>query len=501
MTSLAIFEPLYFSDRLYIINPHGDVGIATLWTPVRQVVDFLARYGIDLDPASSRIAVLGTLYGDGLPQLIRNLLWNPQIHHILILGQNLSGSAEELANLLTLGVEQAERLNQPRFRIRGTTRCLDTAFDPALLTDQVRPVSLGKLSAPETARGLQIFFATLPPPELPRRDRVQVPLPEYRPVYFPSEPRAHTIVRRKPLDAWEEVVTRVLRFGVPVVAGEGKPRLELQNLKVIVTEPVADAEADLRAVGFLLADFQAYQTAILSDIRPEGVDYTYGHRLRRYWGLDLLEAAATRLKANPGSRGGFLTVWDPATDLVADATVGTPCLTTLFFRVFQEVLTLTATFRVHNVMSAWLRNLYGLMALQAEVGRVAGGLPVGAITVISHAIAIDPDTPERLDLARQIAAAKISDGEIDRATGKRTLREDPNGYFIFTVDQAAEGIVAVHKTRDGETLTQYRGRTAMDVERQIVHDGAISDIGHALYVGRQLAILEERVKREKTKTC
>ncbi|VBB68801.1 Thymidylate synthase [invertebrate metagenome] len=491
------FEPCYFADRLRVVNPHSDVGIATLWTPVRAVMDVLRRAGIDLDPASSRIAVLGNLYGDGLPQLIRNLLWNPQICHVLILGQNLSRSAEELANLLTLGVEKAERLGQSCFRIRGTERCLDTAFDPTLLIGQVRPVVLGKLSAPETTTAVRAFFATLPPSELARRKRVHAPLPVYQPVYFPSEPRAHTIVRQRPLWAWKDVVRRVLRFGVPVLIPNGR-RLELQNLKVVVTEPVEDDVAALHAVGFTLADLRAYQAEILSGEQPVEVSYTYGNRLRSYWHLDLIEAASARLAAEPNSRGVFLSLWNPTTDLgVGHVATSTPCLVTLFFRLFQDVLTLTATFRAHNVMSAWLRNLYGLMAIQTEVARQAGGLPHGPITVVSHSITIDPEATERLDLAKQILTAETersSQNEVDDTTGKRMLQEDPNGYFTFTVDQEAGEVIAVHKV-GGETLTQYRGRTAVAIESQIARDGAISDIGHALYVGRQLALMERQVLR------
>ena len=80
-----IFTPLYFAERLHSVNPYGDVGVVTLWTPVKTVLDFLARQNISLDPATARIAAIGNLYGDGLPQLVRNLLWNPQIRHLLIL--------------------------------------------------------------------------------------------------------------------------------------------------------------------------------------------------------------------------------------------------------------------------------------------------------------------------------------------------------------------------------------------------------------------------------
>lgn len=493
------FEALYFPERLKIVNPLGDVGIATLWTPTDTAMDFLRRLGVDLEQESSRVAVVANLYGDGLPQMIRNLLWNPQIRHLLVFGQDMSGSAAEIESLLTKGVEPAERMGQQRYRIVGTERYLDTQFDPALLAGQCSVARFGKPSLAETKDGITAFFAGLPPVQPPLRDRVEAPLPSFKPNYFPSEPRGHVVVRRGPLDAWEEIVFRIMRFGIPSVASGTKKRLELQNLKVVVTDPVPDADEHLRPYGFSLAEFAAYQQNLLNGELPETLAYSYGNRLRGYWRdgdggiIDTLTVAAEKLRADPTSRGAYITLWDPSFDMVAPETQSTPCLVTLFFRVFQDRLTLSATFRAHNTMSAWLKNLYGLMAVQRLVAELAGNLPLGAITVISHSISIDPGSTERFDLAQQIKDAKKDDLELDRASGKRELREDSNGYFTFTIDDETAEIVADLKS-GGETLVRYRGRTAQDIESQIARDCAISELSHALYVGRQLAIHEALLK-------
>lgn len=495
------FEALYFPERLNLINPAGDVGVATLWTPTDTAMDFLKRIGVDLDPATSRVAVVANLYGDGLPQMIRNLLWNPQIRHMLVFGQDMSGSAAELRSLLTDGVEPAERMGQRRYRIVGTERYLDTQFDPGLLVGRYTVACFGKPTLEETRTGILDFFAALPPVLPTDRERVEAPLPTYKPTYLPSEPRGHVVVRRRPLDAWEEVVFRIMRFGIPSVASATKQRLELQNLKVVVTEPEPDAEEHLRPFGFTLAEFTAYQQNLLDGSLPDTLAYSYGNRLRGYWRkpdgsvVDTLTVAAEKLAADPTSRGAYVTLWDPAFDMVAPDRQSTPCLVSLFFRTFQDRLTLSATFRAHNTMSAWLKNLYGLMAVQRFVAERAGGLPLGAITVISHSISIDPGSTERFDLAQQIRDAKRDDLELDRATGKRELREDPNGYFTFTLDDEAGEIVADLKA-GGETLTRYRGRTAQEIETQIARDEAISVLSHALYVGRQLAIHEARLKAQ-----
>src|SRR5262245_4978341 len=59
------FEPLHFADRLRVVNPGGDVGLVTLWSPWEAVQRKLTD--VDpaiLDPARSRVAAIGSLYGD-----------------------------------------------------------------------------------------------------------------------------------------------------------------------------------------------------------------------------------------------------------------------------------------------------------------------------------------------------------------------------------------------------------------------------------------------------
>ena len=63
---------------------------------VDYVIERFRQAGVDLDPATSPIAVFGTLYGNGLREMLRNLLYNPQIQTLLICGHDRSGSANEL---------------------------------------------------------------------------------------------------------------------------------------------------------------------------------------------------------------------------------------------------------------------------------------------------------------------------------------------------------------------------------------------------------------------
>ena len=45
------FKPLYFGDKLTIVNPHGTLGVVTLWSRVDYVIErFRQRGGMRIHP-------------------------------------------------------------------------------------------------------------------------------------------------------------------------------------------------------------------------------------------------------------------------------------------------------------------------------------------------------------------------------------------------------------------------------------------------------------------
>ena len=303
------------------------------------------------------------------------------------------------------------------------------------------------------------------------------------------------IVRASPLEAWLEVIFRLYRFGHWVTLEKGD-RKELQNVHVVITHPADDPREALARFGFVLegeeGSLRRYQQAILDPVNPhaDARYYTYGHRMRAHFGKDNLAAIATELKRDPESRHTYLTLWDPVRD--SDPTASSPCLVSLFFRTFDGKLTLTATFRTHNARNAWLMNLYGLMAVQRHVADQVG-LPVGPITVFSHSLSLQKGD---VDEAASIVRAKKSDDVFDFWTGKSSLREDPNGYFIVSIDQEKAEITLEH-VHEGISLVQYRGKSAREIHIQLERDAAVSLISHALYLGDQLAKAEAALQKHK----
>jgi len=101
------------------------------------------------------------------------------------------------------------------------------------------------------------------------------------------------------------------------------------------------------------------------------------------------------------------------------------------------------------------------------------GLDCGAITVFSHSITIDAAQMDRASMIAEKRHCRYS--------------EDPMGYFRISLD--GDAILVEHRHGD-ITLRTYRQRKASVLQHEIARDGAVSDLNHALYLGRQLARAE-----------
>ena len=94
--------PVYFKDRLLVGDFDSCVGVATLWMPKENVADVLDNA---LAKRSGKLySVCGQLYTKrGINPLLRNILANPKIRHLVICGPDRQGSGEALLKFLIMG--------------------------------------------------------------------------------------------------------------------------------------------------------------------------------------------------------------------------------------------------------------------------------------------------------------------------------------------------------------------------------------------------------------
>ncbi len=466
------FKPLFFKNKLHIINPYATLGIVTLWSDTDFIIRRLRNAGADLDPESSKIAVVGNLHGQGFRYLLRNLLYNPQIDTLLVLGNDRGGSYCFLSNFFLKGTEPVEtsvvykgpsgnRDDVKPVRVIGTDYVMDNLVSrdnfPAI-PDIIRIEGIEKpdsQAAEEAVTLLENYTS-----EQLTGKRILIEVPEVVVETYPSNLRAHIIVEKTPSKAWTYLVHRVFRFGKRVVLEKGE-RTELQNVKVVIEKPRFEEESVIKDCGFDPGSFRKYQEEILCPELPSDKTYSYGHRIRAYFGADSLDIVAASLRHGPDDRNCYVSTWDNAADIEGDHR---PCLVSLFFRKTDNDLHLTSAFRTHNTSDAWLENVYGLMAIQQYVCGKIGTEP-GAITVISHSVSLDPQYLEKVKAIH------------DRAARTNVIRQDPNGYFLISAD--GDEIVVRHH-HGADKIGEYRSRKPLKIQQMMYRDCAISDINHAI---------------------
>ncbi|MBV6341660.1 DUF4346 domain-containing protein [Candidatus Magnetobacterium casense] len=482
------FQPLYFRESLDIVNPCGCVGVVTLWSERSRVRRRFEEWGIDLAPDTSPIAVFGNLYGNGLKHLLVNLLHNPQLTHLLVCGNDRSGSRQELEAFFARGVEAHTALGVQHNRIIGTRRLIDARLSPELFKHPPTVISLGDINETDFARRLGEFFSTtdLGNCGMADTERVRIELVEPQVASFPCNHRGFTIIRETPLEAWKELIFCLHRFAPVVNLGPRKGnRKELQNVKVVVERPAEESAELLARYGFDLEAFHRYQQRLLSpDIRGDET-YNYGNRINAWFGVDAISECIRKLRDNPQDRGAFIGLWDARSDLTTHQ--GRPCLVSIFLRTFEpgaswsekeSRLTLNAVFRTHNAVDAWLQNFYGLMNIR-DVISSGVGIPPGAITIISHSISINTADYERIS------------GVVGEKEKRFEFTPDPHGQFDVGVE---DGFIVVSHIYEGSVIARYRSKKAERIQYELKRDHAISDIGHAIYIGRQLQQAEQKLK-------
>ena len=88
--------PLLYENILRVGDPDQSVGVVTLWTERDVIKDSLEK---------KDYAAIGNLYSPaGINHMMRNILANPSIKHLIMWGADMSGSGSSLRNFMEKGI-------------------------------------------------------------------------------------------------------------------------------------------------------------------------------------------------------------------------------------------------------------------------------------------------------------------------------------------------------------------------------------------------------------
>jgi thymidylate synthase len=479
-----VFRPIYKANSLILGDPTSPVGVITCWTLKARVAGELNR---------DQYAAIGQLYSPtkGIDYLVRNLLANPTIRCLIVTGQDLSGSGQALRDFFAHGFARgSSSLGTPCWRIRSQ---IESFVDLDVAADMLERLRANvRLEYCPARAGLPALLDSLSA-SLPREPYAE-PIALLRNEAETSAPVAEhvafTVRGEKVADTWVQIVHLITSHGrVSNTHYESRQR-ELIDLVSVVTSEDPD---DFHVPDYLPCDrahIASYLPTVLTADPPrltEGLQnqdlrYTYGQRLRSYFGVDQVADIITKLARERDSRSAVASLWDATKDHVVG---GSPCLNHIWARIVDGTAYLTAVIRSNDMFKAWPENAFALRALQAMIARgvaarTGESLRLGELVILSQSAHIYDDD---WDTAQHVLARHYAE-----IAQRRRERRDPRGNFVIELE--GETIRVERLAASGEHMHYYFGDSAAGLIRDILADEAVSTVAHSLYLGAELAKAE-----------
>jgi thymidylate synthase len=475
--------PVYKDSMLVIGNPESQVAICSLWTK-KELVSEKLNLG--------KIAVIGNLYSPrkGISFLIRNILANPRIRYLVVCGLDNSGSGQVLVDLFKNGFEKIQDSESDKYYWRIVSDIenrIDIEIEEEAVKSFRQGVELIDLRKESDYAKIQEVIDSLDQnlPPFAAKPLVFPAPPKEEVNIFPSEPTAHIVRGEKIAEVWLRILNEILRFGITDKTSYQNRQKEIIDLVSVISD---EDPNNLYIPDWLPNNeehLKNYLPTILTGICPAGSSYTYGSRMRSYFGVDQVQKVIDEIKKEKYTRRAVINLLDPKVD---SGSKNPPCLNHCWFRVQDDKLYLVATLRSNDMFEAWPENAFGLRMLQdlvyKEIVKTYPEIKLGDLVMHSLSAHIYDDAWED--------AKQVIEKHYNRVVPHPRNVRDFRGNFIIKVEN--KEIVVEHYSPDEILLNTYKGKTAMPIYLRMSRDGAVSVVSHALYLGTELQKAETAIK-------
>lgn len=475
--------PIYKDTMLTIGNSKSQVAVCALWTKKEMVAEKL-----DLE----KVAVIGNLYSPkkGIGFLIRNILANPNIRHLVVCGLDRSNSGQVLIDLSVNGFKKIEDKENDRTYwqvISDIENRIDIEIEKEALEIFCKGVKIIDLRQEkdynEIKRIIGSLDQNLPPFASESFVFPEPPMKEIN--LFPAESIAHVIRGEKIAEVWLKILDHILRFGITDNTAYQNLQKEIINISSIIS---GEDPENLYISEWLPNNkehLKNYLPTILTGFCPNDSAYTYGFRMREHFEVDQVQFVIDELKREKYSRRATISLLDPKIDTKSK---NPPCLNHCWFRIQNDRLYLIATIRSNDMFEAWPENAFGLRMLQdmvfKELLKTYPEIKLGDLEINSLSAHIYDDAWED---AKSVVARFYK----EIVPHQRNVR-DPRGNFIIKIEN--DEIVVEHYSPDEVLLNIYKNKRAMPIYLELSENEATSLTSHALYIGTELQKAEMAIK-------
>lgn len=521
---VAVRDRIGFPHASELLVTDANVAVTFLWTMRDTILPKLIK---------ENLALATNFYTpSGLQGMVRNILGNPFIRYVILLGEEYSSKAktEKISELTSANAIRAffeKGMNIDR-KIDGFESSVK--FDkniPSELIEKIRKnvelIDLNKRmlnsSLDEKINEANKLIQILEKKE-PFLNEPHTFDYEKTSESFPYE-KGPIIVHGKTIpECWIKMIHNIYRYGRMNLMNANTDRWikEINNMTVVIED---SQNMDLSLNPFLVPltkeKIESYKNEILSPILPEGKAYTYGNKLRAYhhssskeiielvnfdgykdyefgqgpWldvnvnykgefcEIDQLNDMIDVLKRDPYSKACVALTWHPADELMRKHK-SSPCLIFLQAMVQDDRLNLTVFFRSHDMTQGWPENTYGCAAIQKYIAD-AIGYESGLLTMISGSAQIYNNYYSQVEEMLE----KYS-GQINSCT-------DARGNFLIKLENGEIKVTLTHP-ETGIEIEEYSGRTALELKDKITNKVYSLQTAHAIDIGTELSKAEYCLK-------
>ncbi len=206
------------------------------------------------------------------------------------------------------------------------------------------------------------------------------------------------------LDAWKKTVKTILEKGYSFTDDEHRTCIELQNLIVTIDVP-ADFDAPIETLSrnsnWIYPNKEELNEALFWKERYLSYEYSYGNRIFNYKNVlnQLEEFIIPLLQKKPQSRRAIVVLYDPLADSKS-SNKEIPSIISLYFRIIDNLLTLTVILRSSDFFIGWPANIYQSYKLLEFVSQKLN-VPMGSIHTISHSAHVFEEYREDIEKVLQ----------------------------------------------------------------------------------------------------
>jgi thymidylate synthase len=476
------YHPIHKPNQL--IRGDGNVAVVTGWTVKETIAQKLDH---------SEYAVIGQLYSPtrGIDFLIRNLMFNPHVRFLVIVNatredRNANG-CQCLLDFFENGFELGRSdMGRDCWVIKSEIAgYIDIEVTSSALEQMRQSLEICMVnSISEAVEKVKLYAVQT---SQPWGDPLQFPKIETQTTVLPGVLYGQRIEGRTVAETWIKIIHRIRTTGTIRPTGYDGKWQELIDLMAVVTDEPVDFY--FPEPNYLPCDrsfIEQYMPQILDDSPfREGVKYTYGQRLRSWFGKDQVEQVIQKLIGEIDAASAVMSLWD-----VKDHEKGgSPCLNHIWVRVVEGDLSLTAIFRSNDMFAAWPSNAMGLRALQRYIRdeiskRSDYNLRMAPLITISQSAHIYDDTWANVDnlIANQY-----------NAICEQRNYDDPCGNFLIDVE-VNEIVITQTTLGSGEVVKQCRGKDPLRLIRDICASSPAIQPDHIGYLGMELQKASHSIK-------